>query len=339
MRAIVQNKYGDAHIAFSIQEVPQPKIKSDEVLIEVMYSGVNFADVLARVGLYDEAPKLPGVILGYDVSGVVKEIGSKVTKFKVGDRVAALTRFGGYGSFVAAKEFGTAIVPEGFDMALAPALATQACTAYYCAMECVTLHEGDKVLVQAAAGGVGSVLVQIAKDKGCEVFATASTSKHEFVKSLGADHVIDYNSQSFEKVIKEISPDGIDVVFDSLGGQAFKKAFKLLKPTGKMVCFGAAENISAKKNKLNLIPLVTGFGIFSPIALLMQSRSIITVNMLKIADYKPNLFADLFKNTIEMTKIGVINPHLGKVFEVEKFAEAHEFVESRKSIGKVVLKW
>jgi NADPH:quinone reductase-like Zn-dependent oxidoreductase len=338
MKALIHKKHGDPEIAFSIEETPTPQVKDDEVLIKVKYSGLNFADVLARTGLYDEAPKMPAV-LGYDVAGIVEAIGGKVTNFKVGDRVAALTRFGGYAEFAIAKEFGMTKVPDGYDLATSTALATQACTAYYCTHDCVKLRKGDKVLIQAAAGGVGSVLVQIAKYYGCEVFATASSSKIDFVKSLGADHVIDYTKTSFDDAVKAISPDGIDIVYDSLGGQAFKKAKKLLRPGGRMICFGAAENLAAKNNKLNLLPLVTGFGIFSPIPLLMTSKSIITVNMLKIADYKPRVFSEVFAETMNMASKGIIKPHLGKIFDINDYADAHKFIESRQSIGKVVMEW
>ncbi len=338
MKAIILNKYGSANQAFAIEERPVPVVKEDEVLIKVSYSGVNFADILARVGLYEDAPKPPSII-GYDVSGIVEAVGGKVTRFKVGQRVAALTRFGGYAAYAVAKELAVSALPDNIDLAIAPAFATQACTAYYCAVDSVTLHKTDKVLIQAGAGGVGSILVQIAKSKGCEVFATASTSKIDFVKGLGADHVIDYTKENFSDAVKQISPKGIDVVFDSIGGQAFKKAYKLLRPGGRMVCFGAAENIAAIKNKLMLIPLATGFGFFSPIPMLMQSKSLIMINMLRIADYKPEVFSEVFSKTMELVAQGIIKPHLGKVYPFTQVGEAHDFIEARRSMGKIVLEW
>jgi NADPH:quinone reductase-like Zn-dependent oxidoreductase len=338
MKAIILKKYGKSNEAFTIEDRPIPMVKDDEVLIKVNYSGVNFADILARVGLYDDAPKPPGII-GYDVSGVVEAVGNKVSRFKVGQRVAALTRFGGYAEYAVAKELAVTNLPENTDLAIAPAFATQACTAYYCAVDSLTLHKSDKVLIQAAAGGVGSILVQIAKSKGCEVFATSSASKMDFVKGLGADHVIDYTKENFSDIINKLAPKGIDVVFDSIGGQTFKKAYKLLRPGGRMVCFGAAENIAAVKNKLMLIPLATGFGFFSPIPMLMQSKSLIMINMLRIADYKPEVFSEVFSKTMDMVAQGIIQPHLGKVFPMTEVGEAHEYIESRKSMGKVVLEW
>ncbi|MBK8699716.1 MAG: zinc-binding dehydrogenase [Saprospiraceae bacterium] len=338
MKAIVLKKYGQASSAFEFMDREMPVPGDHEVLIKVSHSGINFADIMARNGMYDDAPKPPSVI-GYDVAGEIVSTGKQVADLPQGSKVLALTRFGGYAEYVVASNLAVAKIPEGYDPAAATALATQGCTAYHCAIEMANLHAGDVVLVQAAAGGVGSMLVQLAKHKGCFVYGTASASKQDFIRSLGVDHAIDYTSQDFEKVISEGAHKGVDVVFDSLGGQAYKKAFHLLKPCGKMVCFGAAEQMEAVKNKLKLIKLAYGFGLFSPISLLMQSRSVMMVNMLRIADLKPTLFKSHLLNVISMAELGVVKPFVSKVFPVEEVAAAHDFIESRQSTGKVVLRW
>jgi len=337
MKAIYLKKYGDAKEAFDIKEAQIPTPKEDEVLIKVKYSGLNFADVIARRGMYPDAPKNPA-LLGYDVSGEISALGSNVTEFKIGQKVVAMTRFGGYAEYAATNKSGVAVVPDGFDMASATVLATQACTAYYCAEDCVTLHKGDKVLIQAAAGGVGSILVQIAKHRGCIVYGTASTGKQDFIKKLGVDYAIDYTKENFYDVIDK-NGHKLDVVFDSLGGTAFAKGVKLLAPGGKMVCYGAAEQLESRKNKLKLLSLAWGFGLFSPISLLMQSKSIITVNMLRIADFRQNVFNEVLQNVIQMATQNVITPHVSKVFPAMDIADAHDYLESRQSTGKVVLVW
>jgi NADPH2:quinone reductase len=129
------------------------------------------------------------------------------------------------------------------------------------------------------------------------------------------------------------------MVFDSLGGTASAKGVKLLAPGGKMVCYGAAEQLESRKNKLKLISLAVGFGLFSPISLLMQSKSIITVNMLRVADFKQSVFNEVLQNVIKMADQKIITPHVSKVFPALDIAEAHDFLESRQSTGKVVLKW
>jgi len=337
MKAIYLQKYGSAQEAFVIKETKIPKPKEDEVLIKVKFSGLNFADVIARRGMYPDAPKNPA-LLGYDVSGEISAVGEKVTEFKIGQQVVAMTRFGGYAEYAVTNKNGVAVVPDGYDMAAATVLATQACTAYYCAEDCVTLHKGDKVLIQAAAGGVGSLLVQIAKHRGCIIYGTASTGKQDFIKKLGVDYAIDYTKDNFYDVIKG-NGHQLDMVFDSLGGTAFAKGVKLLAPGGKMVCYGAAEQLESRKNKLKLISLAVGFGLFSPISLLMQSKSIITVNMLRIADFKQSVFNEVLQNVIKMADQKIITPHVSKVFPALDIAGAHDFLESRQSTGKVVLKW
>jgi len=337
MKAIYLQKYGSAQEAFVVKETKIPTPKEDEVLIKVKYSGLNFADVIARRGMYPDAPKNPA-LLGYDVSGEISAVGENVTEFKIGQQVVAMTRFGGYAEYAVTNKNGVAVVPDGYDMAAATVLATQACTAYYCAEDCVTLHKGDKVLIQAAAGGVGGLLVQIAKHRGCIVYGTASTGKQDFIKKLGVDYAIDYTKDNFYDVIKG-NGHQLDMVFDSLGGTAFAKGVKLLAPGGKMVCYGAAEQLESRKNKLKLISLAVGFGLFSPISLLMQSKSIITVNMLRIADFKQSVFNEVLQNVIKMADQKIITPHVSKVFPALDIAEAHDFLESRQSTGKVVLKW
>lgn len=337
MKAIHLIQYGNAEIAFETREIAIPLYKEDEVLIKVKYSGLNFADVIARRGLYPDAPKNPAV-LGYDVTGHIEGLGKNVQGFYLGQKVVAMTRFGGYAEYAVANKSGVTVIPEGVEMAAATVLATQACTAYYCGVDGVTLHAGEKVLIQAAAGGVGSLLVQIAKSKGCIVYGTASSGKQDYLRGLGVDFPIDYTKENFYEVIKN-SQQKIDVIFDSLGGMAFRGAMKLLAPGGKMVCYGAAEQLESTKNKLKLLSLAWGFGLFSPISLLMQSRSIITVNMLRIADYKPMVLEEILKNVIDLTSQGIIRPSVSRIFNNTEVAAAHSFLESRSSTGKVVLEW
>jgi len=338
MKAIYLKKYGNADSAFEIKETAQPSPGPREVVIQNKCFGLNFADVVARRGLYPDAPKNPAV-LGYDVAGHIAEVGSEVTEFTVGDRVAALTRFGGYAEYSKTMVEGVAKLPASIDYKTGTALATQACTAYYCAIHCLNLNEGDRVLVQAAAGGVGTILTQIAKHKGCEVFGTASTRKQAYMTANGVDHPIDYTTTDFYKTIHDqLGGNELDVVFDSIGGKAFKQGWKLLKPGGFMVNFGAAAQVSGN-NKLRSLGVVFGFGLFSPLQLLMSSRSMIAVNMLRIADHKPQLFQKIFAGVMEMTENGIIKPSLSESYKAENIVAAHDFLESRASMGKIVLEW
>ncbi len=339
MKSIYITQYGNSDKAFDIRETEIPSPGPGEVCIKVISSGLNFADVVARRGLYQDAPPNPAVI-GYDVAGYIHAVGIDVIDFEVGQKVVALTRFGGYAEYAIAMVEGVAVLPDDYDFHKATALATQACTAYFCAAECISLHEGDTVLVQAAAGGVGSILVQLAKYYGCKVYGTASTKKQDFLKELGVDLPIDYTKDSFKDIIKKETPDGIDVVFDSIGGKSFNHGMKVLSPGGRMVSYGAASQIKGNKtNKLKAAGVVFGFGLFSPLGLLMNSKSIITVNMLRIADYKANMFQHVMRKVVKLADEGVINPTLCKTFAASDVASAHDFLESRQSIGKVTLGW
>lgn len=338
MKAIYLNKYGAADKAFAIKETVTPQPGPNEVLIKNECFGLNFADVVARRGLYPDAPKNPAV-LGYDVAGHVVAVGNEVTHVKAGDRVAALTRFGGYAEYSVTMSEGVALLPDGISMEVGTALATQACTAYYCAVQCINLNEGDNVLVQAAAGGVGTILTQIAKAKGCTVFGTASTHKQQVLRDNGVDFPIDYTAEKFSKVIYDtLDGNELDAVFDSIGGKAFKQGWKLLKPGGFMVNFGAAAQVSGN-NKLKSLGVVAGFGMFSPLQLLMSSKSMVAVNMLRIADHKPKLFKKVFDGVMEMAQEGIIQPIIDSSHAADQIAAAHEHLESRKSKGKVVMTW
>ncbi len=339
MQAFYLTKYGNSDTAFALRQTDIPTADANEVVIKVACFGLNFADVVARRGLYPEAPKNPAV-LGYDVAGIVHAVGAGVTGLHIGQRVTALTRFGGYAEYAKTAATGVAPIPDDLDFATATALATQGCTAYYCAYESVRLHEGDRVLVQAAAGGVGSLLVQIAKHEKCIVYGTASSSKMDFLTQLGVDVPIDYTKSDFSSIIRQHSPQGVDVVFDSLGGRTFRNSFRLLRPTGRIVTFGAAEQISGNStNKLKAIGVALRFGIFSPIQLLMPSQAVIGVNMLKVGDNHPEVLQHCLREVVKMASSGIITPKIDRVFAAKDLASAHEYLESRRSMGKVVVQW
>lgn len=343
MRAIYQIKNGKADSAFENRSTDVPNVGPLEIRIKVNAFGLNFADVMARLGLYPDAPKKPA-ILGYDVVGTVDQIGNEAqTDLKLGDKVVALTRFGGYAEFVSTDYRGVVALSKDVSPAISTALTTQGGTAYYMAHELVQMHPGDHVLVHAAAGGVGSLLCQMAKAKGAVVFGTAgSEEKLEYLKSLGVDYPINYRNEKFEKIInaklgaKNVS--GLDVIFDPIGGSSVKKGFKLLASGGRMLLFGASSMTSAK-NIFSKIGIALGFGIYSPIGLLGPSKSLIGVNMLRIADDKPEVLQRVLKGTVKLFEEGVIQPREGGVYSVNDIATAHHALEHRKTMGKIAIKW
>ena len=336
MKAVFLVKNGAANDAFEIREAEKPKAGAEEVLIKVEGFGLNFADVMARLGLYKDCPPLPA-ILGYDIVGRVEETGENVTNLKVGDRVTAMTRFGGYAEYAITDARAAAKIPEQMDVSVAGALTTQYCTAYYCAEEMVRLHEGDRVLVHSAAGGVGTALVQLAKRKKCIIYGTVgSDEKVSFLKEQGVDFPINYRKHDFAKEIKKISNgERLDVVFDAVGGDYVKKGFKLLGAGGRLVLYGAAQ--MAGKNILGKIKVGLGFGLYHPAPLMMKSKSILGVYLLQIGDYRPAMLKRCLENVVQLTEAGELSPGIGKKFPFEKVGEAHAHLESRQSIGKIVV--
>lgn len=340
MKAYTLVKNGKSEEAFQLEEMPTPTPAEGEVLIESEGFGLNFADVMARLGLYKECPPLPTVI-GYENVGKIKAIGSGVSGLELGQRVLAFTRFGGYADHIITPALGVTPIPDTLKLGEATALATQYVTAYYAIDESLNLHPGDCALVHAAAGGVGTALVQLLKHKGVTVFGTAgSEEKLAYLQDQGVDYPINYRKSDYSEAIKKLGFEGkIDATFNPIGGDYVKKDFALLNSGGSVVIFGASKLTEARGNPIKLLKLVFGFGFWSPIKFVTTSKSFIGLNMLKIGDHKPQAFQRCLKAVVELVNSGVLKPTVGQVFDHEQLAEAHSFLESRQSIGKIAVKW
>jgi NADPH2:quinone reductase len=336
MKAIQLVKNGNASSAFEVKEIETPSPKSGQVLIKVEAFGLNYADVMARNGLYADAPPLPSV-LGYEAVGTINKLGANVQGFEIGQKVVAFTRFGAYAEYCIADQRAIAILPETISNGAAVALATQYCTAYFSALEMVNLHEGDNVLIHAAAGGVGTALIQLAKEKSCNIYGTAGSQyKLDYLKQQGVDFPINYRKEDFAEHIQKLNVR-MDVIFDPVGGSSFKRDKTILAHGGRIICFGGSERSSG--GIIQTLKFVLGFGFMSPIGLLMKSQGVIGVNMLRVADHKPRVLQRIIKGVIELFNQGKIKPHVGGSFIADEIAEAHDFLENRKSIGKIVVEW
>jgi NADPH:quinone reductase-like Zn-dependent oxidoreductase len=334
MEAIYLVKNGKPEVAFEKRAIKLAQPQKGEVSIEVEAFGLNFADVVARLGMYRECPPLPTVV-GYEVVGRVIKITEGVDHVKEGDRVVAFTIFGGYATHVNTDARAVVKISEDYDTGKALALAVQYCTAYYASHVATNIFEGDKVLVQAAAGGVGTALVQLCKLKGCKVYGTAgSAEKIEYLKNQGVDHPIKYREKEFDAEIKE----KLDVVFDSIGGKTFKKGLKLLDFGGRMVSFGAASQLEAN-NFFQKVKFGLSFGFYHPVVFIMNSRTLAGVNMLKIGKHKPEILQYCMQNVVKLAEEGKINPHVGGMYSIDQLNEAHIALETRATIGKVGVSW
>lgn len=340
MKAIYLVKNGSADQAFELRESSIPAVGPNEVLIKAKCFGLNFADVVARRGMYPDAPEKP-CVLGYDVAGHVEQVGKEVKSLKPGDRVAALCKFGGYAEYVTVIEEGVCKISEHISFAEATALATQGSTAMYCMSESLRLHKDELVLVHAGAGGVGNLMCQIAVHHGCKVIATASKSKHNYLKSLGVETSIDYHTEDFKNVIEsKYGKRKVDHIFDSIGGKTFAKGMQLLKAGGKIITYGVASQMKGNKTGLlRSIPVLFGFGMLWPIKLLMHSQAVIGVNMLRIAEHKPKVLNKVFREVVDLTEKSALKIKVAEEFSYKEINKAHDFLESGKSIGKVVVNW
>jgi NADPH2:quinone reductase len=341
MRAVVLKKFGNPKEAFELQEIAMPTPDAHQICIQSEAFGLNFADIMARQGLYQDCPSLP-CVLGYELVGRVHALGKDVKDFEVGQRVVSLTRFGAYAEYAVADARASVIIPEDMDYAVAVAIATQYCTAYYCAQYTTQLHAGEHVLIQAAAGGVGTALVQMAKNKGCIVYGTAGSEKKlEYLRSLGVDHPINYQTTDYKKHIEKVAgKKSIDVVFDSLGGKDVKKARTLLATgTGRIILFGAASRSGKSRFFGNDLKLVWGFGFLPIVALLLKSQGVTGVNMLRIADHRPEALKTCMQAVAKQVIEGKLIPTVGGRFSIDELNNAHDFLGNRQSIGKVSVYW
>ena len=320
MKVIQLKKFGaTGEKAFQVADIEDPKPGTDDVLVQVDAFGLNFADVMARKGIYNDCPPLPAV-LGYESVGTVLEIGKNVETIKVGDRVVAFTRFGSYAEKVVTPQLAVAKIPVEMSNGEAVAMATQYCTAWFSGFEAINVYPGEHVLIHAAAGGVGTALVQLLKWKKAVVYGTASSEeKLEYLRSIGVDFPINYKENDFVEEIKKIN-----------GAQ-------ILAYGGRIVPFGASSR--EKKGILSLLKVAFGFGFHSPVSNIMKSQIWAGVNMLRIADEKPELMNFCMNQVIDLYKKGICKPHVGGIFKSDEIGKALDFLESRKSMGKIVVEW
>jgi NADPH:quinone reductase-like Zn-dependent oxidoreductase len=329
-------KTGDSPSCFQIKEMAKPTPKAGEVLIKVKAFGLNYADVMARRGMYRDAPPLPSV-LGYDVVGVVESVGPGGYSDLIRKQVAAVTHFGGYAEYAIANELAIAEIPD-MPLASAAALATQYATAHYAAYTTSNVQEGETVFIHAAAGGVGLALIQFCKLKNCIIYGTVSNDKKAaLISELGVHYVINSSKQNVLEEITKLN-NKLDVIFDSVGGKGVKLGFKALRAGGRIVCYGGSKMVEGS-GFLNLIRFGLSFGFYHPVEFLSQSKSMIGVGMLKVMQEKPAYLKVAMNETLRLLNEKKITMPIGESFPIGKLFEAHQYLESRKSIGKIVVEW
>jgi len=341
MKAVVLTGTGGYDV-LRVEERPDPPVGPGEVRIAVKAAGINFADTMARIGLYPDAPK-PPCVLGYEVAGEIESVGEGVSEFQVGDRVVGGTRFGGQAELVTIPEAQAFALPDGFSFEQGAAIPVNYGTAYAALILMGSLREGDRVLIHAAAGGVGISATQIARNTGAEIFGTASPSKHEAIRAQGVDHPIDYRSQDFEAETKRITGgEGVDLVIDALGPTSFRKDYRLLRSGGRLVMYGLSEgtrdgkrSIAAMLKSLVSMPSAT-MPWWKSLLIMNENKGVFGLNMLKWWDAEGSLDRVLDPLTADL-EAGRLEPVVAESFPFERAGDAHEFIAQRRNVGKVVL--
>eukprot|EP01094_Clydonella_sp_ATCC50884_P002048 TRINITY_DN1156_c0_g1_i5.p1 TRINITY_DN1156_c0_g1~~TRINITY_DN1156_c0_g1_i5.p1 ORF type:complete len:296 (+),score=73.71 TRINITY_DN1156_c0_g1_i5:73-960(+) len=245
MRA-VQYQKACAAADLAISNVPRPVPKAGEILVKVRAFGLNFADIVSRNGKYKDAPPFP-FVPGYEVAGTVECFGEEAeaagAPYGVGDRVLAFTMFGGYAEYAIAPLEGVLPLPDDWTFEMGASIPVQFATAWHCLFETGALRKSSRVLLHAAAGGVGQAAIQLCRSAGCEVVigTCGSPQKMELIGEKGVTHPINYRTEDYAARVQEMFPEGIDVILNSLGGDTIKKDLALLRPGGRVVAFGAAQ--------------------------------------------------------------------------------------------------
>jgi NADPH:quinone reductase-like Zn-dependent oxidoreductase len=330
MRAVVITKHGGPDV-LQVQERPDPALGSGQVRIEVAAAGINFADVMARMGLYPDAPKTPCVV-GYEVAGTILEVGEGVESLSVGQRVFAGTQFGGYASQVVAAASDTLALPDELSFEQGAAIPVNYGTAWAGLIGYGNLQPGERVLIHSAGGGVGIAATQIAKRVGVEVYGTASPGKHARCLELGVDHAIDYTKPGWESGLPKF-----DVIMDAVGGASFRRSYNLLRPGGRLVAFGASSLVSGeRKNVVTALRAVARMPRFNLIKQMSESKAVIGLNMLSLWKDRGTL-EPWIESMRELLDDGTVKPVVAEAFPFERAGAAQNMITERRNVGKVVL--
>ncbi len=336
MRAVVTTRNGGVEV-MKVETRSDPVPAKGEVLVRVKASGLNFADIMARQGLYPDGPRKP-CIMGYEVSGIVEAAGEGVDEGLIGKSVIAMTRFGGQAELVAVSALQVFEKPDQLSFEQGAAIPVNYLTAWALLVTMGGLQKGEAVLIHNAGGGVGLAALDIAKHIGAKTYGTASPSKHEFLKRRGLDHAIDYRNQDWLPVLIDLTQGrGVELAIDPLGGASWKKTYRALRTTGRMGVFGmSTASASGIRGKLRAMKALAQTPKFHPLALMNRNKGVFGLNLghmwgegEKVAGWTSEIMRGV--------TAGWIQPHVDRAFPFDRVAEAHAYIEARKNIGKVVL--
>jgi NADPH:quinone reductase-like Zn-dependent oxidoreductase len=337
MRSVWITRQGGPEV-LEVRETPDPIPGPGQVRIRVKAAGLNFAEVMARMGLYPDAPKLPAVV-GFEVAGVVDAVGAGVSAPSPGDRVLAMVRFGGHAEAVVLPASNAFPMPAEMTFEQGAALPVNYVTAYHALFRVGHLSRGQSVLVHMAAGGVGIAAIQLARTvPGVTVFGTASAAKHAAIREEGCDHSIDYRGQDYAAEVRRLTAGrGVDMVLDALGGDDWKKGYALLRPAGLLVTFGFANMAPGPhRSLLHVAKQFLSIPRFSPLKLMEDNRGVAGINMGHLWG-EPEMVLGEIDALLSLFREGRIRPRIDSTFPFREAARAHQRLHDRENVGKVLL--
>ena len=337
----IEIKSAGGHENLEIKESPNLSIEApDEVIVDVHYFIVNFADVCVRLGETESAKKYVGwpILHGIEVSGVVKAVGDNVKNFSVGQEVIAFTLFNGYATEVKVSETQVLPLPKGFSMQEGAGFPAVFFTAYHALFQHVVLKPKSKVLIHSAAGGVGTALVQLSKISGFyTVGVIGSSHKKEYLEQFEPDHIIDKSKEDLWEVASKLSPKGYDLILDANGTTTLQGSYDHLVPTGKLLTYGSHSiftkgKINYLKAAISLIKLPK----FNPMDMVTHNKGVIGFNISFLFN-EEHLIREMTSKLLDLVSKGEIKPIPVTVFKFNEVAQAHKLIESGKSVGKIVV--
>jgi NADPH:quinone reductase-like Zn-dependent oxidoreductase len=336
MRQVVITKAGPPEV-LQVRESPDPAAGAGEVRIRVKASGINFADLMARLGIYPDAPKIPCVV-GYEVAGLVDQVGAGVVGFAIGDRVIGMPRFGGYSDVIVVPTAQAFRMPDKMSFEEGAALPVVYITAHHMLIHTGPLRKGMKVLLHSAAGGVGLAAIDLLRAYDCEIFGTASPGKHDFLRERGVKHCIDSTGDVQAAVRAITGGDGkIDVACNPIGGTSWKEDYKLLAPGGRLICYGVSSMAPGERRSIwSLLKFVFGLAWWTPIGLMNENKTVTGVNMGHLFDHV-EILQPQFESLMRMYEAGQIHPFVDKSFPFADAPAAHQYLHDRKARGKLLL--
>ena len=307
-----------------------------EVCVKIKYSGINFADIMGRMGLYPTAPK-PPYVPGFEIAGIIEKTGEDSTKNLVGRAVVGLSRFHGYSTHTNVPLNQLFFINEKW-LDVAAAIPVNYLTAYFMMVHQAAIRENEWFLIHGIGGGVGIAALQIAQHLGVKIIGTCSGWKHDQIHEMGVEHVIDYRSENFKDRVLEITDgNGADVIIDSLGGKALKDSYGCLAEFGRLISYGFSKAApGTKKNILKIIPEYLGMPKFNPMHLMSKNKGVFGFH-LGLIQKRQDLVKKYGSLLLKWLDDGIISPKVDTIFPLEKAAEAHQYISDRNNFGKVLL--